>query len=67
MAAKSKLKLWDLTDDQITAIEEKGEPQLYFDILSPISGTVMMRHVAFGDYVKEGSALFQVTDLTKSG
>ena len=65
MAAKSKLKLWDLTDDQINAIEEKGEPQLYFDVLSPISGTVMMRHVALGDYVKEGSALFQVTDLKK--
>jgi Cu(I)/Ag(I) efflux system membrane fusion protein len=65
MAAKSKLELWDLTDDQINAIEDNGEPQLYFDILSPISGTVMMRHVALGDYVKEGTALFQVTNLTK--
>ena len=65
MASRSKLKLWDLTDDQINAIEERGEPQLYFDVLSPISGTVMMRHVALGDYVKEGSALFQVTDLRK--
>ncbi len=65
MAARSKLKLWDLTNDQINDIVEKGEPQLYFDILSPISGTVMMRHVALGDYVKEGSALFQVTDLSK--
>jgi Cu(I)/Ag(I) efflux system membrane fusion protein len=64
-AAKAKLKLWDLTDEQITAIEENGEPQLYFEVLSPISGTVMMRHVALGDYVKEGSALFQVTDLKK--
>ncbi len=64
-AARAKLKLWDLTEDQIIAIEEKGEPQLYFDILSPISGTVMMRHVALGDYVKEGTALFQVTDLSR--
>ena len=64
-AAKAKLKLWDLSDDQIAAIEEDGEPQLYFDVLSPISGTVMMRHVALGDYVKEGSPLFQVTDLRK--
>jgi Cu(I)/Ag(I) efflux system membrane fusion protein len=64
-AARAKLKLWDLTDSQIDAIEEEGGPQLYFDVLSPISGTVMMRHVALGDYVKEGSALFQVTDLSK--
>ncbi|MCK4991674.1 MAG: efflux RND transporter periplasmic adaptor subunit, partial [Bacteroidales bacterium] len=64
-SVKAKLKLWDLTDNQISAIEENGEPQLYFDVLSPISGTVMMRHVALGDYVREGSALFQVTDLKK--
>ncbi len=64
-AATAKLKLWDLTDDQIAAIEEEGEPQLFFNVLSPISGTVMMRHVSMGDYVKEGSALFRVTDLSK--
>lgn len=64
-AAKAKLRLWDLTDKQIEAIEVKGEPLVYFEVLSPISGTVMMRHVALGDYVKEGSALFQVTDLKK--
>ncbi|MFC2080104.1 efflux RND transporter periplasmic adaptor subunit [Bacteroidota bacterium] len=63
-ASKAKLKLWDLTEAQIKAIEENGEPLLYFDILSPIAGTVMMRHIALGDYVKEGSALFQVTDLS---
>ncbi len=64
-AARSKLKLWDLTDKQINDIEKNGKPKLYFNILSPISGTVTMRHVALGDYVKEGDALFQVVDLTK--
>jgi membrane fusion protein, copper/silver efflux system len=64
-AARAKLKLWDLTESQINEIEVEGEPKLYFDILSPISGTVMMRHVSLGEYVKEGSALFQVTDLSK--
>lgn len=64
-AAKGKLKLWDLTDEQILAIEEKGDPQIYFDILSPITGTITMRHVALGDYIKEGMALFKVIDLTK--
>ena len=65
MASRAKLKLWDLTDEQISAIEEKGEPQVYFDILSPISGTVTMRHVALGDYIKEGMPLFRVIDLTR--
>jgi len=62
-AARSKLKLWDLTKEQIDAIEQKGEPQLYFEVLSSISGTVTQRHVALGDYLKEGSALFEVIDL----
>lgn len=64
-ASRSKLKLWDLTDAQIDAIENNGEPILYFDILSPISGTVTKRHVAIGNYVKEGSALFEVIDLSR--
>jgi Cu(I)/Ag(I) efflux system membrane fusion protein len=64
-AVRNKLKLWDLTDKQISAIEVKGEPQYYFEILSPISGTVIMRHVAIGDYVKEGTTLFKVVDLSK--
>ncbi len=64
-AARNKLKLWDLSDEQIDNIEEKGEAQTYFNVLSPITGTVTRRNVSLGDYVKEGSALFQVIDLTK--
>lgn len=64
-ATRNKLKLWDLNDEQIKQIEENGEPQHYFNVLSPITGTVTMRHVSLGDYVKEGSALFQVIDLRK--
>ena len=63
-AARGKLKLWDLSDEQISDIETLGEPLLYFDITSPITGTVTMRYVTLGDYVKEGKALFQVIDLS---
>ena len=64
-ASRGKLKLWDLTGAQIDAIENNSEPILYFDILSPISGTVTKRHVATGNYVKEGSVLFEVIDLSR--
>ena len=64
-ASRSKLKLWDLTGAQIDAIENNSEPILYFNILSPMSGTVTKRHVATGNYVKEGSALFEVIDLSR--
>ncbi|HIE15903.1 MAG TPA: efflux RND transporter periplasmic adaptor subunit, partial [Bacteroidales bacterium] len=64
-AIRNKLKLWELTDKQIDAIEQSEEPSIYFDILSPISGTITRRDVAIGDYVKEGDPLFEVIDLSK--
>ena len=64
-ASRNKLKLWGLTEKQIDAIENSGDPVVYFDILSPISGTITKRNVTMGDYVKEGAPLFEVTDLSK--
>ncbi len=64
-ATRNKLKLWDLNEEQIDAIENDGEPSVYFDILSPISGTVSRRDVAIGDYVKEGMPIFEVIDLSR--
>ncbi len=64
-AARTKLKLWDLSEKQIDDIEKNGKPVIYFDILSPITGTVTRRDVALGDYVKEGDPLFEVIDLSR--
>lgn len=63
-AAKNKLKLWSLSEKQIENIEQNGEPQNYFEVVSPLSGTVMKREVALGDYVNEGSMLFEIADLS---
>ena len=63
-AARQKLKLWSLTEQQINGIEQAGEVQFYFDVLSPISGTIINRHVTLGDYIIEGSPLFEVIDLS---
>ncbi len=64
-AVVSKLKLWNLADEQINSIENNMEPILYFEIQSSMTGTVTRRNVALGDYVKEGTALFEVIDLAK--
>lgn len=63
--ARTKLKLWNLTQQQIDEIETSGKSKTYIEILSSITGTVTQRHVAIGDYVKEGSALFKVINLSK--
>lgn len=63
-AAKEKLRLWDIESWQIEKILEQGEPIVYFNIRSPITGTVTQRRVAEGEYVQEGRELFRVIDLT---
>jgi Cu(I)/Ag(I) efflux system membrane fusion protein len=64
-AARNKLKLWGISEQQIASIEESGKTQFSFNILSPLSGTVTMRHTSLGDYVKEGTSLFEIMDLSK--
>ena len=63
-AARNKLKLWSLSESQIDNIEKNAEPQNFFDVLSTLSGTVMKRQVAHGDYVTEGGLLFEIADLS---
>ncbi len=62
-SARKKLRLWDLTESQINQIERSGKVIEYFDILSPLSGTVLQRYVSLGDYVREGSKMFELADL----
>lgn len=64
-AARRKLRFWDLTEDQIHSIEETGEVRRTFEILAPESGTVLTRHVAVGDYVREGQSLLEIADLSR--
>jgi Cu(I)/Ag(I) efflux system membrane fusion protein len=63
-AAKEKLRQWKLTDSQISKIEESGVTQNTVDVLSNTSGLILKRRVNTGDYVSQGSVLFEVADLT---
>ena len=63
LASRNKLKLWLFTDAQINEIEESGEVQFYFKILSPTTGTVTKRNIAQGDHVMEGMSMFQIINL----
>lgn len=62
-SAKNKLRFWNISERQIDNIEKSGIPQTYFDVYSPIDGTVTGRHVTAGEYIKEGSVLFTVVNL----
>jgi Cu(I)/Ag(I) efflux system membrane fusion protein len=63
-AAKEKLQLWKITENQIAAIEKSGSVQTRFEVVSSTSGIVTSRRVNNGDYVSQGSVLFDIADLS---
>jgi len=64
-AAKEKLRQWKLTDNQIATIEESGSVQNTVDVSSNSNGIVTARRVNTGDYVSQGTVLFDIADLSK--
>ena len=63
-AAKEKLKLWKISEEQIARIENSGQVQTQFDVYADVAGVVTARNVAVGDFVNRGTALFEVVDLS---
>lgn len=63
-SAKEKLRLWGITDSQIDKILKKGTPSDHMTIYAPISGTVIQKNAYEGMYVKEGTRLFTIADLS---
>jgi len=64
-AAKNKLKLLKLSEEQIEQIENSGTVKEYFDIRADASGYITQKRVSPGDYIRAGEALFDVADLQK--
>ena len=64
-AARTRLKLWDISDAQIRLLEERGKPLEYLPIHAPNSGTVVEKHVVAGSHMKTGSTLLRIADLSR--
>ncbi len=64
-AAREKLRLWKLSDEQIAEIEHSGIAQPQVAIKANTSGIVVEKRVNEGDYVNQGSVLFQVANLSQ--
>lgn len=63
-AAKEKLRLWKLSEGQISEIENSGQVQSSIEILSTSAGIVTKKFVNKGDYVSQGSVLYEISDLS---
>jgi membrane fusion protein, copper/silver efflux system len=63
-AARQRLKLWDINDEQIKKIEESEKPIRTLTIYSPVSGYVLQKTAVQGMKVMAGEKLFDVADLS---
>jgi Cu(I)/Ag(I) efflux system membrane fusion protein len=59
-----RLSLWGISDDQIQTILQTGKSNTHLKIRTPITGHVIRKYVKEGQYVDEGSPLYDVADLS---
>ncbi|MEH2598939.1 cobalt-zinc-cadmium efflux system membrane fusion protein [Bradyrhizobium sp. AZCC 1577] len=65
-AARNKLRLLGLTDDDIATFQEKGRINPEITIFAPIAGTVVQRKIGPGQYVNAGASdpVYVIGDLS---
>jgi membrane fusion protein, copper/silver efflux system len=63
-SAQRRLRLWNVTDEQIEELQRTRKPQENLTLLSPFRGVVQSVPVDQGKGVKVGDMLVEVADLT---
>lgn len=61
---RTRLQLLGVDDEQIDAVLKAGEANSHVKIRSPIAGHVIRKYVQEGQYVDEGTPLYDVADLS---
>lgn len=64
-AARKKLRLLGLAESQIQNIARSRRPRQNVTISAPSSGVVIQKHITEGQYVRPGTVLFTVADLSR--
>ncbi len=63
-ATRQRLRLWDVAERDIAALEARGEPLRSFPIYAPTSGYVTARTAFHGMKVMPADTLFDIVDLS---
>ena len=63
-AAKQRLRLFGITENQINEVEATGQPKRTLTIYSPVSGYVIQKQALLGTRVQPGQALFDIANLS---
>ncbi|MFC1498385.1 efflux RND transporter periplasmic adaptor subunit [Verrucomicrobiota bacterium] len=64
-SVREKLRLLGLKEEQIAQIEKQKKPTARIEITAPIGGIVIHKNAKEGMYVKTGTPIYTVADLSK--
>jgi membrane fusion protein, copper/silver efflux system len=64
-AARRRLQLWDLSDDQIEQVLRTGQPLRSITVHAPMSGFITARNAFPNQKVTADSDLYTITDLSR--
>jgi Cu(I)/Ag(I) efflux system membrane fusion protein len=62
--SEDKLRLLGITPEQIEALKHSGAERPVLTIVAPQAGIVLQKHVVAGQYVEEGTPLYEIADLS---
>jgi Cu(I)/Ag(I) efflux system membrane fusion protein len=63
-SGRNKLQLLGISDDQVDDVLKAGKANSHLKIRSPIAGHVIKKYVREGQYVEEGTPLYDIADLS---
>jgi Cu(I)/Ag(I) efflux system membrane fusion protein len=64
-AARQRLRLWDISDEQIDRILSTGSAQRTLTLYAPVGGIVVEKNVLAGVAVQAGQPLYTIADLSE--
>jgi Cu(I)/Ag(I) efflux system membrane fusion protein/cobalt-zinc-cadmium efflux system membrane fusion protein len=64
-SARRRLRLFDLSDAQIDALDRSGEVTRTTTLYAPITGHVIVRNVTQGEKIDSGMTLLDIADLSR--
>ena len=65
VSSRRRLQYFDVPESEIEAIEESGKVKKTLMIRSPLSGFVIERKAEKGAYIKAGTKVFRIADLSR--
>lgn len=63
-SSRKRLKLWEISDDEIAALEKSGKPTDTLQLKAPVTGYVIEKNIDPAQMIMSGKTLYRVADLS---